>query len=139
MRSKAFRMLVMYVAGEEVIAGVFDNQIAVLEQTFPYKKQPLAEMCLYLLASLDREGINLSKLKVVCVPGALEEATARSQKDVDEGIRMARYIADYLNIPAHSAFSSDLLQTKNRQSAYHGDHGLLFLAEKALLMLTGED
>ncbi|HEY9576711.1 MAG TPA: hypothetical protein VIR64_03465 [Pseudobacillus sp.] len=139
MQAKAFRMLVMYVAGEEVIAGVFDNQIAVFEQTFPYEKKSLKEMCLYLLASLDKEGINLSRLQAVCAPESKEEAAAESQKEVEYGMKMARYIADHLNIPAYFAFSSYLLYAENEQSAYPGDHCLLSLAKQALLMLIRED
>ncbi|MEK4028869.1 hypothetical protein MKZ02_09965 [Pseudobacillus sp. FSL P4-0506] len=139
MQAKAFRMLVMYVSKEEVIAGVFHNQIAVFEQAFPYEKKTPAELCLHLLASLDREGMNLSKLQVVCVPRSLDTTLEDGKKEVDYGVNMACYISGQLNIPAYFVVFSQLPQTRCKYSTYQGDRYLLSLAEQTLFILTGDD
>lgn len=131
MQATAFRMLVIYVSGEKVIAGVFNNQMAVFEQIFLCEEKSLAKRSIHLLASLDKEGINLSKLQAVCAP--------ESKNEGDAGAGMACYIAGRLNIPAYFVFSGYLPQMELGHSVYPGDRYLLFLAKQALFMLAGED
>ncbi|KAB7708822.1 hypothetical protein F9802_01355 [Bacillus aerolatus] len=144
MRAKAFRMLVMYVSGEEVRAGVFDNKIEVFDQNLLVGEQPLPHMCTNLLASLDEEGINISKLQAVCVPGFSEKETAgRVEKETGEeaivcGMDMARYISRRLNIQACFAVPGSLSITGSEQPIYPGDPYLLYLAEQALFMLMND-
>lgn len=139
MQAKAFRMLVIYVSREEVTAGVFDNRIAVFEQTFPYEERTLAELCLHLLVSLDKEGINLSKLQAVCAPRLSDITMEGSGEEINCGINMACYISGQLNIPAYFVVSGQFPQLRHKYFAYHGDHYLLSLAEQTLFILTGDD
>ncbi|MFK2824306.1 hypothetical protein QYG89_01175 [Bacillus sp. B190/17] len=149
MQSTVFRILVMYVSGEEVIAGVFDNQTAVFEQTLrmerkPLSYQPIIQMCTNVLASLDEEGINVWKLQAVCVPHSIEGGTGgqeemeRNQAAIRCGMDMARCMSDRLNIPAYFAVPGCLSEADHEQAVYPGDPSLLYLAKQALFMLEDD-
>ncbi|MGM7635481.1 hypothetical protein [Bacillus sp. Hm123] len=135
MQMKPYRMLVMYADSHSVNAGIFDNEIAVFERTLPLEKEPPSVRMINtysekLLASLDEEGMNMSKLQAICVPSAANEMP---KPNLLVGIKIADVIAERLRIPVFFVHTNIWGKESSKQVAYDGDPLLLSLAQQALL------
>ncbi|PAQ16279.1 hypothetical protein CD798_02670 [Bacillaceae bacterium SAOS 7] len=134
MQMQPYRMLTMYVDNHSVNTGIFDNEIAVFERTLPFGNEPSSVPFINtysekLLASLDEEGMNMSKLQAVCVPSV---TNGMAERDLLAGMKIAAAIAERLHIPVFFVHTNRWEQESSKQVAYDGDPLLLLLAEQAL-------
>ncbi|OZI11893.1 hypothetical protein CEW92_09140 [Bacillaceae bacterium SAS-127] len=135
MQMKSYRMLVMYVDNHSVNTGMFDNEIAVFERTLPFENEPPSVQVIHtysekLLASLDEEGMNMSKVQAICGPKVVNEL---AEPNVLVGMKIAAAIAERLHIPVFFVYTNVWRQESSKQVAYDGDPLLLLLAQQALL------
>ncbi|WP_203361807.1 hypothetical protein [Bacillus sp. REN10] len=135
MQMKPYRMLAIYVDKYSVNTGIFDHETAVFERTLPLEKEPPSASFITayserLLASLDEEGMNISKLKAICAPSAANKIT---KQDLFVGMKIADAIAERLHIPVFFVHIDASRQRNPEQVAYGGDRLLLSLAQQSLI------
>lgn len=138
MQTKHSRILVMYAAKNTVSTGIFDGQTAIFEQIFQVEACLSANRPLIsrdILACLDEEGINLSRLEAVCVPGTEQKESSRSEPLAAQAIDMAAYISQQLNIPVYFIPAEQMPHMPGERSDYPGDPYLLYLAAHAQFMM----
>ncbi|MBM7648119.1 butyrate kinase [Bacillus ectoiniformans] len=148
METKEYRLLVLYISENVLKAGVFDNQKSVCEKTFPAEIAPafqpgrFHEASLKLLASLDEEGINISKLNAVCTVNgqgegmnAEEKCVSFDRKSIENGKELARNIAEGLNVSSFFIPVQHLEQERAPEENYLDDPILRCMAGQVLKKL----